>query len=374
MSGDTLVVGSAYADTRRAVDAGSVLVYQRTGTAWVQQAELTAPDGRTYDGFGVSVAVRGDIVVVGAPSAAAPGGSHAGAAYVYSRSGSLWRLKAKLSASEGQDWDAFGSSVALDGSSVVVGAPETPTARDDRVGAAYVFARSGAGWTEQGTLLPPDGDRNDLFGTSVALDGDTAVVGSPYHDNRDPKGTGAAYVFRRSEGSWTGAAKLYPDNFFDAYFGFSVAVDGSVVAVGVPEAQNEVFWAGSVHMFTFSGGRLVRQSVLLASEPSLYARFGTSVALSDDTLVIGAPGADTPAAEDSGAAYAFQRSGSSWTEQARLPVPDAVPGAGIGIAVGLNGTTAVVGAPGLDPLVGSVQVFVRSGTTWMRQAEIVPPE
>ena len=158
-------------------------MFVRSGTAWSQQAELTAADGAANDYFGTSVAISGSTVVVGAPSK----NSSTGAAYVFVRSGTAWSQQAELTAADGASGDSFGTSVAISGTTAMVGAPS----KDSSTGAAYVFARSGTAWPQQAKLTAADATAGDQFGYWVGISGPTAVVGAP---NRN-SGTGAAYAF-----------------------------------------------------------------------------------------------------------------------------------------------------------------------------------
>ena len=190
VSGDTAVVG-AFRDDDKGTESGSAYVFVRSGTTWTQQAKLLASDGAAGDEFGFSVAVSGDTAVVGA-FRDDDKGTESGSAYVFVRSGTTWTQQAKLLASDGRLFDIFGISIAVSGDTVVVGA----SFDDDNgsaSGSAYVFARSGTTWTQQAKLLASDGAFFDTFGTSVAVSGDTAVVGA-FRD--DDKGTDSGSAWR----------------------------------------------------------------------------------------------------------------------------------------------------------------------------------
>jgi hypothetical protein len=208
-SGDTALVGSVYRSQ-------AAYVFNRSGATWCQQAKLTPPGSVSYDmGFGCTLALSGDTALVGAW----------GEAYVFTRSNTTWSLQAKLTPDDSSANDYFGRSVALDGDTALIGA----WGKNNYTGAAYVFTRSNAAWSQQAKLTPDDLAANDEFGFAVALQGDRALVGA----YRQGNGTGAAYVFGRSGVSWTQQRKLMA---FDAAsgdgFGFSVALNGGVVLVG----------------------------------------------------------------------------------------------------------------------------------------------
>ncbi|MSQ08671.1 MAG: hypothetical protein EXR44_05165, partial [Dehalococcoidia bacterium] len=202
---------------------------------WTQQQKLTASDGAANDFFGYSVAVSGDTAVVGAWG----DDSAKGSAYVFTRSGSTWTQQQKLTASDGAAIDYFGYSVAVSGDTAVVGA----YGDDSYKGSAYVFTRSGSTWTQQQKLTASDGAANDYFGGSVAVSGDTAVVGA-YGDDSEK---GSAYVFTRSGSTWTQQQKLTAsDGAANDFFGWSVAVSGDTAVVG---ARSDDSSKGSAYMF-----------------------------------------------------------------------------------------------------------------------------
>ena len=180
-------------------------MFTRSGTVWSLQAKLTAGDAAAGDRFGTSVTLDGDTVLVGAPYDD-DGGSDSGSAYVFTRSGTAWSLQAKLTAGDAAAGDGFGTSVALDGDTALVGAYG-----DDDSGSAsgstYMFTRSDSAWIQQGKLTAGDAAADDGFGGSVALDGDTALVGA-YEDDDGGSGSGSAYVFTRSGMTWGQQAKL----------------------------------------------------------------------------------------------------------------------------------------------------------------------
>jgi hypothetical protein len=302
------------------------------------QARLTASDAAKHDNFGWSVAIAGSTAVIGADAKS----SGTGAAYVFTRSGTTWTQQARLTASDAAKHDNFGWSVAIAGSTAVIGAD----ARNSDTGAAYVFTRSGSTWTQQAELTASDGAANSFFGYSAAVSGSTAVVGAT-SSNR----TGAAYVFTRSGSTWTQQAKLTASGGIAGdEFGYSVALSGSTAAVG---AINNNAGTGAAYVFTRSGTTWSQQAKLTASDGAASDFFGYSVTLSGGTAVVGAP--DNLG---TGAAYIFKRLGSTWTQQAKLTVS----GGGndfFGSSVSLSGTTAVVGAYGRKTFTGAAYVYVK---------------
>jgi ATP-dependent DNA ligase len=179
---------------------GAVYVFTRSGNNWTQQAKLTAADGADGDLFGTSLAIYGDTVIVGAPHAEIGNSLYAGAAYIFTRSGSNWTQQAKLTADDRAFMDRFGNSVDIEGDMIIVGAPNIDVACNTNQGIAYIFTRSGNSWTLQNRLIASDGMAEALprFGNSVALSGNMAVVGASYADAAGNYNQGAAYLYERT--------------------------------------------------------------------------------------------------------------------------------------------------------------------------------
>jgi FG-GAP repeat len=346
LSGDTAVVGAINDNTPAGSDAGSAYVFVRSGTTWTEQQKLTASDGAFGDFFGYSVALSGDTAVVGTRLDDTPAGTDAGSAYVFVRSGTTWTEQQKLTASDAAAEDIFGSSVAVDGDTAVVGADGNDTPAGTNAGSAYVFVRSGTTWTQQRRLRASDGAAGDFFGISVALDGDTSVVGADGDDTSAGAQAGSAYVFVRSGTTWTQQRRLRASRGADFdFFGNSVALSADTAVVGA--AQGDTAGGrdtGSAYVFVRSGTTWTQQQKLTASDRAAFDRFGISVALSGEIAVVGAYFDDTGAGEDTGSAYVFFRSGTTWTQQQKLTASDGAAGDEFGISVALDGDTAVVGA------------------------------
>jgi hypothetical protein len=375
ISGDTMVVGARFEDSNQTTitngssasannstaEAGAAYVFVRSGNSWSQQAYLKAPNPETLDFFGTSVAINGDTVVVGAnaedsnqttitngsSASADNSATNAGAAYVFVRSGNSWSQQAYLKAANAEAGDIFGSSVAINGDTIVVGAfnedsnqttiTNGSSASADNsasnAGAAYVFVRSGNSWSQQAYLKAPNVDGGDNFGVSVALSGDTIVVGAAKESSNQ-----------------------------------TTITNGSSAS-----ADNSAADAGAAYVFTRNGTNWSQQAYLKAANADASDQFGDSVALSGDTLVVGAHFEDsnqttitngsTASADNSassaGAAYVFTRSGSSWSQQAYLKAPNAETSDNFGGSVAISGDTIVVGAREE----GSNQTTITNGST-----------
>ncbi|HUN80002.1 MAG TPA: FG-GAP repeat protein, partial [Phycisphaerae bacterium] len=362
-----------------------------------QQAYLKASN-TGLDFFGQAVAVSGNTVVIGAPYEASANRNPddntafgAGAAYVFVHDAAgVWTQQAYLKAAHPDPNDQFGFSVAISGDTIVVGAnheASSATGVDGDstdnsapgAGAAYVFVREGASWSQQAYLKASNTNTGDRFGASVAISGDTIVVGANSEasnttgvngDQLDNSASfsGAAYVFVRSAGLWSQQAYLKASNTNSGDdFGLAVAVSGDTIVVGADteasnatgvngdQLNNGAAAAGAAYVFVRSGAAWSQQAYLKASNAEMNDIFGTAVAVSGDTIVVGAPGEASNSkgvngdqtnngAPLSGAAYVFVRDGTTWSQQAYLKASNTGANDNLGQSLAISGDTIIVGA------------------------------
>ena len=380
LHGETAVAGAIGDDPPGSPDAGAAYVFVRSATVWSQQQKLSASEGATGDRLGSSVAISGDTVVTGARLDDILGSIDAGSAYVFVRSGTVWSEQQKVAASvSGAAFDLFGVSTSLSGDTAVIGAERDATAAGMDAGSAYVFVGSGSVWSEQQKLVAPDGDAGSFFGDSVSISGDTAVVGARLAQT--PGGSaGAAYVFVRSGTSWTFQQKLVAsDGVSGDFFGSSVAVSGNTLIVGAYREENAGgFEAGSAYVFVRSGTTWIQQQKLVAPDAAANDNFGFAVAIDGDTVVVGAFQDDNQGGANAGTAWVFVRSGTIWPPQQKLVASDGSAADFFGYSVSISGDTALVGAYADDTVgggdAGSAYVFVRSGTVWSEQQKLLPSD
>ncbi|MCZ6679553.1 MAG: T9SS type A sorting domain-containing protein, partial [Candidatus Poribacteria bacterium] len=278
-------------------------------------------------------------------------GSNRGAAYIFVRNGSNWNQQAKLIADDAQNFALFGNSVGISGDTAIVGAWGDDNAGGFDAGAAYIFVRNGGNWSQQAKLTALDADVDDRFGISVAISGDTAIVGA-YFDDDNGNTAGAAYIFVRNGTIWSQQQKLLAsDGGSNDLFGGSVAIDGETVIAAAennepPGGNNE----GAVYVFVRNGVTWTQQQKLTASDAMAADQFGWSVGISGDFVVVGARFVDDvglPVDDFAGAAYSFLRTGPTWNEQAKLIPNDVwefVFGAEFGFSVGISSSHVIVGA------------------------------
>jgi hypothetical protein len=333
-------------------------------------ANLTAYDGAAGDNFGNSVSISGDVAVVGARN---NGG--VGAAYVYRWDGTSCNEEAKLTAFDAEAGDNFGFSVSVDGDVIVVGARTDDHSTLSDAGSAYVF-RWDSSWNFEQKLTASDAASNDRFGYSVSVSGDAIIVGAYAHDAVGPD-SGAAYTYRWDTASWGDEQKLVPSDAASGdNFGFSVSVSGDWVIVGSTGDDDAGTSSGSVYVYQWDGNAWGGEQKLTASDATGADLFGTSVSIGGDYAAVGARGDDDKGA-NSGSAYVFNRSGSTWTEQQKVTSSYVGAGDDFGYAVAINEKLLVVGALNDDvtkPDAGSVYVFARQGSSWSRRTKLVVPD
>ncbi len=344
---DTLAIG-AYQDKDLGFRAGAVYIFTRAGDSWTEVAKLKASDGAEGDEFGASVAVQGDTLLVGAPRHDALG-QDSGAAYVFQRSGDTWAQATKIVPRTIGASDLFGHAVSLSGDTAVVGAPQDDT-RFSNAGMAYVFQRTASGWIEQARLYAADAGGGDYLGHSAAISGNHVVLGAPFYDTPEAPNRGSAYIFERVGSAWTQTAQLEPlHSPRDSLVGFSVAIDGETALLGAFRS-NIGHQFGEVHAFVKSGSEWVYEAGMQPADGADADRFGHAVALAGDVALIGAPTDDTHT-YNGGSAYIFERR-STWTEVQELSADSIDRDDAFGWSVALSRGQAVVGARADDVYVG----------------------
>ena len=311
---------------------------------FVEQQKLTASDGTAGDFF-ANVAIHGNTIVVSAQQDDIGSNVDQGSAYVFVREGGSWTEQQKLTASDGAAGDLFGRGVDIHGNTIVVSSSADDIGSNVDQGSAHVFVREGRSWVEQQKLTASDGASGDFFSDSVGIHGDTIVVGSPADDIGSNFNQGSAYVFKRQGSSWTEQQKLTAsDGAFNDVFGTSVAIHGETIVVGAFFDDSPNFDQGSAYVFLRDHWGWIEQQKLTASDGAFNDRFGTSVAIHGETIVVGALEDDVGGNFNQGSAYLFQRQGNNWTEQQRLTASDGAAGDFFGVIVAIHGETIVVGA------------------------------
>ena len=343
----------------------------------VYQHKLTASDGINQDFFGCSVAINGNTAIVGADMATISGVSKRGAAYVFVKSNGTWSLQQKLFAGDGAEEDIFGRSVAIEGDTAVVTAMWDDFGTNLNQGSAYIFVRSGTSWTLQQKITGSDSTDKDWFGISAAISGNTVVIGSFLSDVGGQPDAGAAYVFVRSGSFWTQQAKLtFSGPGTNDQFGVSVAIDGDAIVVGayLNDTGGGNVDQGSAHVFTRIGTTWGNRQDLISSDGAPGDYFGICVAISGNTIVSGAYSDDFGTNADVGSAYIFTKTGGTWTQQQKIVASDGMPSDHFGESAAISGNTILIGAPlddtGSNTDQGSVYLFQKTGSSWIQKTKI----
>ncbi len=350
ISGTTALIGAG-GDDDVFDQSGAAYVYELQGSAWVEVQKLKALDVSFGTLFGKSVAVSGDWAVIGAFTDSPMGLNGAGSAYVFQKQGGMWVQTQKLVASDASLNAFFGTSVAIDGPVLCVG-----TDHDDKVayeaGAVYVYELQGSTWIEVAALRASDFEAGGSFGRSVATTAGVVLVGSPGEDNGAPPGledSGAAYVFERQGNAWVEVQKLVASDGAPAdFFGFSVAASQDTLMAGSASHDSLVNNLGAAYVFEKQGSLWVETQELAPLDPQTNLFFGDSVALSGDLAIIGSHG-DQDLGLTSGSAYSFRRVGGLWIQSGKLLASDGDTGDLLGLAVALDGGTALAGVFADEP-------------------------
>ncbi|MDH4018974.1 MAG: FG-GAP repeat protein [Xanthomonadales bacterium] len=337
---------------------------------------IFASDAAQGDGYGYAVDVDGDRAVIGS-RLDDDGGNGSGAAYVYLKNSltSLWQEEKKLVMASAAAGDNFGSSVAIDRNVIVVGAPQDDINVGSNLhGSAHVFTRGPNGWDDGVELLPQDTDTSyQNYGVSVDIDNDTIVVGVAY-DNDEGTASGSAYVFELVSGTWQKTAKLLPPNAgTNQNFGWSVAIDNDTIVIGAPHWTAS--GAGSAYVFTRAGGWTDSSTTLPATDVLADDQFGWSVAISSDIAVVGARmDDDVDNGTDSGSISIFDRSSGSWDFKAKKTASNGAQSDWFGSDVATNGQAVVAGAQQSgNGARGSIYSFSHTGSEWVEDGELWPP-
>ncbi len=335
LSGDTAFVGSWHEDNQTQ-GSGAVYAFERTPAGWRRTARMVPEGGIAHF---ATVAVNGDRAAASSWKKSGLGGE----VYFYDRRPPGWQQVGRLTASDLEWDDEYGMGVAIEGDTAVVGSPKDddfcPADPQCNSGSVYVYERRPAGWFESAKLVASDPGVYDYFGVSVALEADRIAVGA--FSTGSPHWPGAIYIFERQAGNWIETAKLVPsDGTGSSMFGQRVSLSGDVVVSGASLQDGK----GKTYVFENRGGGWVEAAQLVASDGQNGDFFGDSVAIDGDRILVGAPDAAGDKAK-TGAAYLFERNSTGWVQTAKLTSPTPELADWFGWAVALEGETALIAAP-----------------------------
>jgi len=345
--------------------------------AQCRMATVQAAPSQSFSKFGSSVAISGHRLVVGAPEVSLSASSN-GAAYVFEQNGAGWIQTAVLTANDAMDFDEFGISVAIDGDTILVGADAVDGPLSGGVGAVYAFEFNGAQWVQTQKFQASDGASGGFFGFKLALLGDTAVVGR-FWDSAAAVHAGSAYVFTRSASTWTETQKLLPSPArVEDNFGYALDLSADRIVVAAPER----FWSGPsdrqlgrVFVYSKNSGIWTEQAVLGASNATAQDQFGISVSIDGDQLAVGAwQEFFSTAMSGNGKALVFDWTGNVWQETQSIAAFDGHLEEEFGASVALQGSWLLVGAPSRDafPLWGGTYVYQKGPAGWTFASLLLP--
>ncbi|MBI3834675.1 MAG: FG-GAP repeat protein [Planctomycetes bacterium] len=323
ISGDYVVVGD-HANPENGTDAGAADIFHRVGSNWQYLTRIIGSDVGFESTFGLTLAIDGDWMVVGAPQH--PFGSAGkGSAYIYQLQGNAWVERQKLETGGTQD-ELFADTLAMSGDAIVIGAP----VQDVLTGRVYVYRRSGDQWLPEASFIGNDTVSGDYFGQIVAVSGDRLVVGENL-----PGVVGSAYVFHYDGSNWTQEAKLTAsDGVASDLFGDAVTIDGNFIAVGARADSDGGTNSGSAYVFRLAQGQWTQEAKLTASDARANDGFGASLGLRGPWLLIGS--------QTKGAIYLFENNLGTWSQQSEFIAHGAMAGSVFWTSIPFDGSEAAI--------------------------------
>lgn len=371
--GTTLPPQSTPATANRADDRSTARGAPPSRT---ETASLAASDGDEGDWFGTVVALDRDTALVGAPEDEDPNGDAAGSAYVFARGPGGWRQRQKLAPDDCDPGDRFGSDVELLADTAFIGAPEDDDPNGETGGSVYVFDRDGEAWDQRTKLASEDGDAEDRFGACVTGEGETVLVGAYNDENGNGNYAGSVYVFERDGGTWTRRNKLVPDDGrAGERFGAGIAIEGTTAIVGAPYQDNDNGDSvGAAYAFERIGGTWTQESKLLPGDVGTNARFGFSIAIEGETALISARGDNSVDVDVTGTTHEYERVKGSWTRASTFGPSDADPKDLFGFSVEMEGSRAIVSASreedSTGEAAGASYVYERTPGGWRAHSKL----
>ena len=347
IDGNTALVGAFKADTDGVIDAGAAYVYVLGDNGWQKQAKLVAEPAFADDTLGGKVALNNDVAMLGV-SRRDDKGEDSGAVFSFEREDKVWKQNQIFTAPDAKPGDAFGQSIALTEKHLVIGAPKSDALGLDS-GAAYIYKRESGVWQYQAKITASDGTAGDLFGISVAIDGNTILVGADLHDEK-AENAGAVYVYVQERNKWKQEAKLMASDGGETdIFGVRVALSENTALVSARRDDTEELGtdAGSAYIFVRDGSTWTQQVKLTSPDGQADDRFGRGVALSGDTAIISSMNHDANGS-NTGAVYVYKKGYSGWRYTSKFMAKSSMPDDKFGWNVGLSNGVVVVATPNHD--------------------------
>ncbi|MCX6318722.1 MAG: hypothetical protein NTW29_15680 [Bacteroidetes bacterium] len=330
----------------------------------IPPASATANDGQAGNWLGMAVDIYSNFAVVGAPHDTVNNKENQGSVYVFLRNGGVWTQWAKLTANDGAAGDLFGSAVAVYGDYVVVGAPNDTIGVNVAQGSVYIFRTNGINYTQQAKIVAADGAAEDRFGTSVAIEDATVLIGADSDDEGLMVDNGSAYVYTRLGNTWTQEAKFIPANAINfGQFGTAVSFSNNTAMIGA--ARTSQGYRGAAYFFVRSGVVWSQQAMVISQSAFSVNSFGRSLSIDFDKAVVG----EREHLGNTGRAVVFERSGTVWTRTTTIEVPFPEAGDEVATAVCVSGDYLLLGAPGdkvitQEGITGAAYLYKYNGGSW----------
>ena len=317
VSGEYAIVGACY-DDENGENSGSAYIFYNNAGTWEQYQKLMSSDGQTNEFFALTVAISGDYAFAASIGA----NTYAGKVYVFHNDAGTWTEIATLIGADVSDTDIFGYSISISGDYAIIGAYNDDD-NGENSGAAYIFQNTSGTWSEIAKITADDGTENDIFGKAVSISGDYIIVGANSGPNNSGANSGIAYIFHNNSGTWEQTQKIESaDAIVGDHFGASVNISGDYAIIGADyKSANEV-WEGAAYVFYNNEGTWEQTAKLTASNPGSQKHFGNSVRITGDTLVVGSKGNISFEPYDAGSAYLFINNEGTWEEKAILQSSD----------------------------------------------------
>jgi len=347
IDGTTVLIGAYKADIDGVIDAGVAYVYVLGDKGWYQQAKLVADPIFAEDTVGGNVALKNDVAMLGVMRRDYKG-KDSGAVVSFERESNTWAQSQIFTAPDAKPGDAFGQTIALTEKFLVIGAPRNDALGVDS-GAAYIYKRENGTWLYQEKITAIDGAAGDLFGISVAIDSSTLLVGADLHDEK-AENAGAAYVYVLDDNQWKQEAKLVAsDGGKTDIFGVRVSISENTALISARRDDIDELGidAGSAYIFVRDGNTWAQEVKLTSPDGAADDRFGRGVALNGDTAIISAMNHDANGV-DTGAVYVYKKGTSGWDYTSKIVAKNSMPGDRFGWNVALSNGVAVVATPNHD--------------------------
>ena len=347
IDGNTLLVGAHKVDIADEKDAGAAYVYVLGDNGWHQQAKLVAEPFFVGDTLGGNVALKSDMAMLGAMRRDDKG-KDSGAVISFVRQSNNWQQKQIITAPDAKQGDAFGQSISLTENYLVIGAPRKDALGEDS-GAAYIYKREDDVWHYQTKIIANDGKKGDLFGISVAIDGNTILVGADLHDEK-AENAGAVYVYVLDKGAWEQEAKLVASDAGKTdIFGVRVALSNNTALISArrDDIDGVGVDAGSAYIFERKGRTWTQKIKLTSPDGEADDRFGRGVALSADRAIISAMNHDSNGT-NTGAMYVYEKAADGWKYTSKITAKVSFPNDRFGWNVGLSENMAVISSPNFN--------------------------